>query len=217
MIDLDKDDESDQSFGQPSWSVRDDDEPEVVEADAVPKIIDRPEVTVSELVRSDMPDEPVHSSAECVVPDDDVPDIGQPVVPDVTGPEVVGDQVPEMVDVLVVQASDVPEGELETDAIETSRAPPIAPPSLPSSIPAVNLLPATPNASQEEVPGPSTLLGIPATDTSQQVRTRSRSRSPVESSQIRRSQCLSPAPTTGTKRQASDPVEEPAAKKPKGK
>ena len=98
------------------------------------------------------------------------------------------------------------------------------PPPIPSSsqIPQVNLLPPTPNTSQEAAnSGPTTLLHVP--DPSQvtsnpPARSRSRSRSPAPSqSEVRRSPRLaSPGPpsnTPGTKRPAPEPLEEPVAKK----
>jgi hypothetical protein len=96
--------------------------------------------------------------------------------------------------------------------------PPMAPPS---SIPSVNLLPPTPITSQEEKSAQSTLLEVPDTtlesSSSAPTRNRSRSQSPAaESSLVRRSPRLaSPAPAT--KRPASDPLDEPVSKKPKGK
>ena len=91
-----------------------------------------------------------------------------------------------------------------------------------SVIPAVNLLPPTPNTSQEvAISGPTTLLEVPSqvppssTPPPNSPRNRSRSRSPaVDPSQLRRSPRLgSPAP--GAKRPASDILDAPGAKKPR--
>jgi hypothetical protein len=85
----------------------------------------------------------------------------------------------------------------------------------------VNLLPPTPNTSQEAATSAATvLLEVPAPQSSTDLTNdrsirRSRSRSPApDPSQIRRSPRLaSPAP--GTKRPASEGLEEPPTKKAK--
>ena len=98
------------------------------------------------------------------------------------------------------------------------------PPDVPSSqVPQVNLLPPTPNTSQEAAnSGPTTLLKVPdptnmpdPLPSNAPSRSRSRSRSPApDSSEVRRSPRLT-SPTPSTKRPASDVLEEPAANKPK--
>lgn len=91
--------------------------------------------------------------------------------------------------------------------------PPLVPTS--SQIPAVKLLPPTPNTSQEATTsGPSTLLEVPV-PTLPPRPTRSQSRSPApEASPRRRSPRLgSPAP--GSKRPPPGPLEGPATKKPR--
>lgn len=87
------------------------------------------------------------------------------------------------------------------------------PPAVPmsSQIPNVQLLPPTPNTSQEES-RPTTLLAVPQASIDQtHQRTRSRSRTPDPSEPQRRSPRLSPVP----KRPASDSLDEPKAKKPR--
>lgn len=105
------------------------------------------------------------------------------------------------------------------------------PPPIPSSsqVPQVNLLPPTPNTSQEAAEyGKTTLLEVPVPSSEPSSipsplptpRSRTRSRSPVlDPSQIRRSPRLTspaPAPAPLGKRPATNDLEEPAAKKAKG-
>lgn len=82
-----------------------------------------------------------------------------------------------------------------------------------SQIPTLNLVGPTPVNSQEDAPT-SNLLTVPATSTipgPPPLTRRSRSRSPADLSTLRRSPRLSPGP--GGKRQASEPLAEPPAKK----
>jgi hypothetical protein len=97
------------------------------------------------------------------------------------------------------------------------------PPSLPSPsealnhIPSVNLLPPTPNTSQEASNYTAiTLLAVPVPSQPAAHSGNTRSRSPTPVTELRRSQRLaSPSPGSSNKRQASDPLDEPAAKKMK--
>jgi hypothetical protein len=96
------------------------------------------------------------------------------------------------------------------------------PPPVPSSsqIPAVNLLPPTPNTSQEaENAGQTTLLQVPETTTpvgpDPPTSSRSRSRSPAPDPSPRRRSPRLASPAPSTKRPASDALDdsEPAPKK----
>jgi hypothetical protein len=148
-------------------------------------------------------------------------------IPPVAANEKPEEDMPE--EVPPVAANEKPEEEMpigETSNADVPVSTPIdagIPPAIPSSqIPSVNLLPPTPVTSQETIP--ATLLMVPdATPTSNPPasivhRAGSRSRSP-DPTAIRRSPRLaSPAsPVPPSKRPASDPLQEPAAKKPREK
>jgi hypothetical protein len=234
VIDLDEDDSPDQSRDFNGSVVPDEDVPDVI----VPDNLTRPLVVVPENVEPDIVPDVV--GQEVAVPENIVPDIvgmedhapefvsGPDATKKIVGPEIVPDIVgagPDVVLETATPASGVgPEivvPSVSSPSANPSMPPPVVPPTLPSSIPAIQLLPPTPNASQEEVSGPLTLLAVPDTtqmpsDNAARTRSRSRSHSPIpDSSQMRRSPRLSPAPHT--KRPASDAVDEPAPKRPKGK
>lgn len=154
------------------------------------------------------------------VPDEEVPE-AQPsdvqVAPTMPNEGVPNAQAP----VEVVPNAQAPVEVVPTPVADSADAqspsstmpPPLVPTS--SQIPAVKLLPPTPNTSQEATTsGPSTLLEVPV-PTLPPRPSRSRSRSPApEASQRRRSPRLgSPAP--GSKRPPPGPLEGPATKKPR--
>ena len=96
------------------------------------------------------------------------------------------------------------------------------PPPLPSStqiedIPCVQLLPPTPNTSQEAANyATTTLLDVPAQSSSGPSPINTQSRSPSPAPDLRRSpRLVSPSPGLSHKRQASDALVEPAGKKKK--
>lgn len=150
-------------------------------------------------------DMPVESAVVPPIPPQDVVPVAQPstsTLPVVSPlPE---DEVPE---------DEVPEDNAEIPAVATtSQDDPSSTMLPPSQIPQVNLLPPTPNASQDGAnSGPTTLLKVPEPPPHME----DAPSSPVpEVSQPRRSPRLtSPAP--GSKRPPSGPLEEPPSKKPR--
>lgn len=173
----------------------------------------------------ELPDKTLPNEMMPEVPDDEVPVAQTPVAPTPVAPTPVAqtpvvdtmpDEVPNR------QAPDLPVEEVPVDVVpehvhndppSSTMPPPLQPTS--TQIPAVNLLPPTPNTSQEAATsGPSTLLVVPEPSLPAR-HSRSRSRSPApDASQLRRSpRILSPVP--GSKRPPSDPLEERAAKKPR--
>jgi hypothetical protein len=140
----------------------------------------------------------------------DAPVAGPTLAEDRVNKEKQGDAKNESKDILLKD----PQGEEETFPVDTpqpqpsSEMPPPPPPSdmsarIPSSIPTVMLIPATPQTSQEEVL--KTLLQVPESSTvpsSDEHARRSRSRSPsTDDGQRRRSprlQSQSPSPSPGS-------------------
>ena len=100
---------------------------------------------------------------------------------------------------------------------QTSDMPPPPPPTSSQSMPSVQLLPPTPNTSQEAADyTPTTLLDVPAPILPGSLPSTSPTRSPSPASELRRSPRLASAlPGTSHKRQASESLVEPAAKKKK--
>ena len=166
---------------------------------------------------------------ETVVPEK-TPVAEDTVVPEKTSAAeeiVVLERMPVAEDKAVPERTPVAEDTVVPDVVLVNQVAPddsLPPPVIPSSstmpppiIPEVNLVPPTLNTSQEDPPAPPTLLQVPLPTPTSNIPAirRSRSTSPaLDASQLRCSLRLtSPAP--GSKRPASDPIEEPAPKKKK--
>lgn len=187
-----------------------------------------PEMPVGGAERIDIV--PDTQNEETILPDNVVPVVmPDPIIETNKERNLPDNVVPDVMPALLTHSSEetnMPEGVMPVDMPASSNMSPLddsssmPPPDIPSSsqIPGVNLLPPTPNTSQEAATSrPTTLLEVPEpTPTlpdNKPSRSRSRSCSPaVDPTELRRSPRLtSPAP--GSKRPASDPLEEPATKK----
>lgn len=123
-----------------------------------------------------------------------------PAVTTAPGVEVPEPPVPD--DLAGVALDTAPSGVLPVDP-STNMPPP--------STPHVKLIPPTPETSQEEANGATTLLEVPAPVSTPATRSRSRSRSPAPEV-LRRSPRLG-SPVPPQKRKPSDPLDNPPSKK----